>query len=384
MIRLRSLTLLAVWQAGCNPSESPEPKVPIAVIDTLSGQIVERWDAPKLTFDVAFDDVGNSLWAISEYEADYRSEYESAPRIWELRAGEAPQLWHTLPEVWQELSVYPHYWIDFGAVAVDTTARRGAFTSPRSKVLALIDLDTGALVREIVSLHQSHGTAFDSRRGIGYESISGLPFAYRSSDGDLLGTDLCSPGFGGPGLTLSSSGILYAPTYNFDAAGDTVCRFDPDVGAELLPNGFGCDGGYCSTVGVIVSPDASTLFVATPKIDSSATPSFHVRGLTGGYYDEVMNEAGPQGFELTPDGSTLFVSQIACERIAVYDASPPFVHLYDIALDGEALGMDLSADGSRLFVAQADPNGALGHRKSFLDGISNDRDLVCPPIVPPP
>lgn len=371
-LRLRKLRSLlgTVFLAGCFP-QGGDRALPVAVVDTSTLEIVERWRAPHLTYDVAFDDATGRLWAASEAET---------PRVWELSAEGDPVFRHKLSNdfdpIWKGDS------LDFGAVAVDSTARRGAFTSPRSKELALLDLDSGEFLGSLISDYLPHGVVFDTQRGLGYSDATD-PYVFRSSDGELLGYSLCAPQAGGPSLSLSSAGFLFAPSAPL-FADDELCIYHPDTGPVFTDDGWGCDS-YCAPAGTAVTPSGSRLFVATPMIGSPDGPGFHVLEVAVGVEYFVTDVAGPHGFELSPDGSRLYVTEIACNRISVYDPRP-FApeHLFDIEMDGETMGMDLSADGSRLYVAQVDPAGALGHGKRYLDGTDGDRHTECPPILPPP
>lgn len=351
--------------AACAP-ESEERPLPIAVVDTSALEIVDRVSAPRNTFDVAYDDATGSVWTISEGRT---------ARVSEIPLDGKPVLRHTLDL--QMDSLGKGYWLDSGAIAIDTTARRAAFTSPRSSQLVLFDLDTGEPLREIVSDYLAHSTVFDPRNGVGYSS-SGLPYAFQTSDGEVLASDIC---VGGPPLVVSSSGLLYAP-YGPLFGDSSICRYDPEVGVSSLPAAIGA-----AAKGAVLSPDGQRLYIAYPSTTqffaeaSMDLPIFQVLDMTTLDWEIVGGFAGAHGFEISPDGTRLFVTNVACNRVSVYDSTSFLpTHVMDIAMEGETMGMDLTADGTRLYVTQVERRGPLGDGEGFLD---RDDGADCPPLLEP-
>lgn len=361
------LTLLI---AGCFPEDPGERALPIAVIDTATNQIVDRIDAPLLTHDIAFDDATGSLWAISESE-------RKPPRVWEISPNGKARRRYTLSMDFSGLGKLHE--MDYGAIALDRVARRGAFTSPRSSELVLIDIDSGDAIRKITSEYLPHGTVFDTQRGIGYATSASLPYAFRTEDGEILADYFCTDTFGGPPIAISTTGLVYAPigiSTATDPWGDYVCVFHPDSGATSIE--LECDSAGCWPASTLVSPDGRRLFIAMPRVGR-----IHVVDLETSWQYAAYDASGPHGLEISPDGTRLYASKIACNRVSVFDPRPTTpVHLFDIELDGEPMGMSLSADGSLLFVSQVDPEGELGHGWEFLEEWHVTPD--CPPLVPPP
>ena len=136
--------ILIVASAACHRSDGGGGGG-LAIVDTLTGTVVEEWPAPPLTFDVAEDPVTGRVWAVAEHPED------DIARVWELTAdGSIPQ--YELhpgeggPGGTGYLSYSKYRWLDSGAIALDSGRRRGTFGSSGSDERVILDLDTGEWV----------------------------------------------------------------------------------------------------------------------------------------------------------------------------------------------------------------------------------------------
>lgn len=269
---------------------------------------------------------------------------------------------------------------------MDPVRRRGYFSSAASYYHHLLDLDSGTLITSIGGpSYLYHGSAFDQTSGVGYGSSNSVGYSFDTSSGLLLGE------------TCQAYALAYSEAqsrlYIAESTG-SITYFDPGNascnGLVLVAySGSEWWGGpaFCEIAGIAVSPDGSRLYVSCPAFSVlPPQPSFVIVDLTSGgglAQTEVLDPAGPHGFAVSPDSSTLYVTEIRCNRIRVYDAKTGAFR-YDIPMDGETLGIDLSADGSQLFVAQADPRSELGGGDEIYHKSGADYDYPppsCPPIV---
>lgn len=380
-MRLKRFICLGIsaLSVGC---DRPEKPLPVLVIDTSSGFIVERWPAPDLVYDVAIDPVTGRVWAAAEARFAWE--------IWELSRDSRPTLHQTvsIPDDGDGIDrpIHRSMYMDIGSLALDTVGRRGAFTSPRSEQLILLDIDSGEIVRRLLSDDWEHSVDFDEDGGIGYATTGEVVYAFSSATGDPVGIDLCDSWGTTNSWTIAidfseSTGKVYATLGN----DSEVCEYDPVLGTfSILP--LLCDeppDSRCFYNFAIASNHAGNrLYVADffglDTVAGFSPIEFLALG-TGGNLTQtsIMDGRGPHGFEISPDDSTLYVTEYTCNRIGVFDARSG-EHRYDIPTDGETLGMDLSADGSRLFVTQADPDGPLGGGTAYFTE-TNVFD-ACPPL----
>lgn len=349
--------LILLFLCSC-PGRRDEP-LDLLVIDTVSGSIVERWAAPRHTFDVKVDPSTGRVWAMSE---------QDEPSLWELYPMEDPRRVYMLGST----EAYPFgstlvedYWFDRGAIAIDPIRRRIAFSSPRSSRTVLMDLDTEQVVSQQATGPLWHSISFDTTSDIAYFTGNLDLYSFRISDGASLDDRLC---FGPENADWANNTMSVVVSEGgrqlFAINSETfLCRLALD-GTSSAPTFAVIDCGVvlCSAAGMAVDDAATRLYIANTALFASfpADPYERLPSLT--FWDLVANTqttvsapAMPHGLALTPDGQTLFVSHFFCNRIGVYDALNTN-HLYDIRTDGRSWGMDFSADGSRLFVTQFQPN----------------------------
>lgn len=387
-MRAWSLTLIplaafALPLAACEKEDRRAPD--LALVDTQTGEIVERWPAPALTFDVAEDPLTGRVWAVAENDGD------DTARVWELFPDRKELRYELHPGIdlganGPFLGYAKYYWLDSGAIALDPSRRRGSFGSPGSDERALLDLDTGEPLLSVYSEYWGFplGASFDTAAGIGYGTATGLFFAFATSSGDLS-AQYCPQAW------------VKAPVFNpvdrkvyFLSSEASVSVFDPATGAcgPQLPHLCGGLASRCDVTGTALSSDGSRLYVAAPSLDEDPhtedgrLPSFSIWDLTAPdladptAQTEITHGAAPHGFAVSPDDSTLYVTMVRCNRIGVFDARTG-EHQYDIPMDGETMGIDLSADGSLLYVSQISRNSVL----SIGDGrVLRERAGPCPPI----
>ena len=190
---------------------------------------------------------------------------------------------------------------------------------------------------------------------------------------------------------------LYAADPQYWSPGDIdkgqLCTYDAVTGSAHLET-ITCDAPgdsqYCDPAGLAVSGDGHRLYIATPDwLNPHPNPSFVIKDLVADTQTVVVDNAFPDGFALSPDDTTLYVTGLACNRIGVYDARTGD-HLYDVPMDGFTMGIDLSADGKHLYVAQTDTASYFQQSHTGESGfIRYVTDQViyyypCPPIVPKP
>ena len=375
--------ILIVASAACHRSDGGGGG--LAIVDTLTGTVVEEWPAPPLTFDVAEDPVTGRVWAVAEHPED------DIARVWELTAdGSIPQ--YELhpgeggPGGTGYLSYSKYRWLDSGAIALDSGRRRGTFGSSGSDERVILDLDTGERVNSISSYYWGWpiGATFDTASGIGFASTISILYSFETSSGVLAG-EYCPDHW------------VKAPTFNafdrkvyFISGESSISVLDPATGACGPPlyhlcNGYPVD---CEITGPMISHDGTRLYVAAPSLDDPVVPwdglpSFSIWDLTAPDLEapsaqtEFTNGAAPHGFAISPDDSTLYVTMVRCRRIGVYDARTG-EHFYDIPMHGETMGIDLSADGSRLYVTQVARDGVLS--PAYSDDILRERAGPCPPL----
>lgn len=362
--------IVALLNVGCPRDRAGAPG--LAVIDTSLGEVVERWDAPALTFDVAQDPVTGRVWAVAEHTSD------AIPRVWELFPDSDPELRFELrpggsgPEP-AGTGYFNHakvYWAGAHAIALDPGRRRGSFSSPGAEETSLLDIDSGDHVYSIYTGDYAAwiGASFDPVRGIGYGTTQGILYSIVTSSGQLAEGDLCPPWSSTPAVDPVGDRVF------FISADSWISYLDPVAGTCATSLRHFCNGysNRCTISGLTVSHDGERLYVAAPSIAGptppwDGPPSFSIWDLTAGALNdpdiqtEIVDGAGPHQFALSPDDSTLYVSMLRCDRIGVYDAITG-EHRYDIRTDGETMGLDLSADGTRLFVAQVRSDSVLGKR----------------------
>lgn len=338
-----------------------------------------------MLYDVAVDGATGRVWGIAETSRKIGPEGSEGAKLWELFPGASPEQRFQLEPVGGGLLTVTKawgYWLDYGNLAVDPTSRRIAVSSPSSFELAVLDLDTMRHVGSVFGpdyLYRS--AAFDSLNGIGYGSSNTDGFAFRASDAAILGS------------TCQAYALAYSEANQrlyIGASTGSVIIFDPATGTctpQILIEYNHPYPAFCGLRGIAVSPDGSRLFLSCTGVDRPLgefvvpQPSFLIMDLASGMnlaQTEVPDPAGPHGFVVSPDSSTLYVTETHCNRVRVYDAKTgAFRH--DIPTDGETLGIDLSADGSTLYVAQAHPDDPLGGGARMY----GDFDALpeCPPLV---
>lgn len=382
MARSRIACVVLVVACGCAEKSDRQP-LPLAVVETSSGRIVERWEAPALLFDVKEDPATGRVWAMAETSVHIGPEGSEGARVWELFPDAPPVEHYQLPPVAGGLlTVSKFYWRDFGHIAIDPIARRGLFAAPGSRFVALLDLDTGNLVSGQWGGYLWHGTTFDVEGRIGYASTNELAYAFRTSDGEYQAQELC------PQMTSSHAVFFSQANRKLYIMGwlHSLCIYDPVLGTATGPLQAECGGDeLCDSVGITVSSDGRRLYVANPSfgpdsLGSRTISALVIWDLVTGVQRVIEDPIAPHGFALSPDDSTLYVTEHICNRIRVYDAISGAFR-YDIPTDGETLGIDLSADGTRLYVAQARANDRMGRGKSFWESSLEGEAPPCPPLV---
>ena len=253
----------------------------------------------------------------------------------------------------------------------------------------MLDLDTGEHIHSYyVSTYYAWpaGTAFDTKRGIGYGNIFGNPFSFRTEDGEVLDENLCGwSGTQGLHYSAAEDRLYVVAAYPF-AGG--LYYIDLATGDCGPPIGMDCDAeNYdCDITGLATSSNGRRLYVSAPSHTQGSADEYGIPGFgiwkTGADVIEkreaqrfYFDRAGPHGFALSPDDSTLYATEIWCNRISVYHARTG-EHLYDIPIDGETMGIDLSEDGSQLFVTRVGRGTVLGGGRRYLDNASGS----CPPL----
>lgn len=364
MIRWGLSVVSVLALAAC--SSEPRP-LPLLVIDTATADVVERWRVPDNTFDVADDDATGRVWIVAEADT---------PRVFEISSDGSGIERYRLNLVMGgggsgPLGLGRDYWVDYGAIAIDPVHRRGSFTSPRSNTLAILDLDTGEFVRGQVSQFLPHGTAYDSAGDVGYGSAQ-FAYSFRASDGTALVDDLCGE-FTAYALAFSDANQKLYATTGFNG----ICTYDPATNTPTRQAAVCNDAYFCDHAGIAVSGDGKRLYVSNPAYQTLGyLPSWSIWDLELGTQTDITDEAGPHGFAVSPDDSTLYVTETTCNRVRVFDAKTG-VHRYDIPTDGETLGIDLNADGSRLYVTQVRADSELGGGRQLMA----DHVGPCPPLV---
>lgn len=375
MLRPRWIHVLsAVLVGGCTGDVDRVEPLPLAVIDAATGRVGAEWEAPDRLFDVAVDPATGRVWGIAE-SSDFVYDGMPGPIVYELYADRPPR------EVYQlsvqsmdpngRWAVTKSFWMDTGSIAIDATNRRAAFTSPSTWETVLLDLDSGAPVMRYFSGWIRHGNAFWPEGGIGYLTGGGYATAFRSSEGEMLGA-LCDP------YDHQSSVVVSQPRDELyiilNGGLPDICIVDlTDFTWEVWP--IPCNAlGLCYPKGMAVHPDGKRVYIALQEWIDGYINTIGVFDAEARTWREVLDRAEPHGFAVSPDGRFLYVSEVSCHRVGVYDTDT-LERVADIPLEGDTLGIDLSSDGVNLFVAQARRGSTLG---GFLD------DAYCPEWKPVP
>lgn len=366
-----------VLAVGCR--NAAEPALPLVVIDTEAGWVVEEWKAPHLAYDIAIDDATGRAWLMAEHGGTY---------VWEVFPDREPQARAELPPSAQVSPPWPptrEGSLDRNQMALDPVRRRGAFSSSRSDVVLFLDLDSAEEVFRLHTYIFPHSIAYDIPRGVGYLAWYGVFSKFDTETGGLLIEELCPQTLAERNVVVSSAtGMAFTGSIGddlclYDAVANTSSIFTIDCGGQIDFYGH----RVCETVGLALSPAEDRLYVAFSRdlgadpLPDDPPPGLVFVDLTTKEQQYVVDTTGPNGIEVSPDGTTLYVSTIGCQRIRVYDAATRQPR-YDIPLDGEPRGMDLSEDGTRLYVTLADPDGRLGGGTEWVE----TRWGPCPPLVP--
>lgn len=167
----------------------------------------------------------------------------------------------------------------------------------------------------------------------------------------------------GGNTTLYGTGGLDDKVYVYTRAAASPTAPFTTTGAIALGHGQGIGLGVgANTGGLAVSADGKTLVVANNYNDSisvidtasqQVVADYDLRPYNTSGQDGVAGGEFPWAVALKTDG-TAFISSVRDREVVVVDvstpASPKFITR--IAVSGNAYGMALSADQSRLFVAQ--------------------------------
>lgn len=387
VVLILATVTVALHGAGCRRND-PAGAPGLAIVDTALGEVTDHWEAPALTFDVAEDPATGRVWAVAEHTGD------AVPRVWELFADAEPELRYELqpgasgpaPGGTGFFGYGKISWAGAHAISFDPVRRRGSFASPGSDEMALLDLDSGEQLWSVYSYDWGWpiGMSFDLEQGIGYGSTIGILYSVITSSGQVANSGICPGWASTPAVDHVGRRVFYI------ASGESLSSYDPVADACGRQLGHFCAGHAlgCTISGLIVSSDGERLYVAAPSLEPpippwDGPPSFSIWDLTAGDLDdpdiqtEIPDGAGPHQFALSPDDSTLYVSMLRCDRIGVYDAITG-EHRYDIRTDAETMGIDLSADGTRLFVTQVRSDSALS--RGPYDYTLRERAGGCPPL----
>lgn len=345
--RLLCVVFLAASCSGHREQAVPE-EFPLLVIDVEAARVEERWRAPPRLFATAIDDQTGRVYGISESSDVYRAG-DPGPVLWELHPDGPPREVFQLPGLEEEeLAVQREYWNDLGAITIDATRRRAVVSSPSSDEISLMDLESETIVASFPVSRLSHGTAVDTATGVGYASSLDGTFSFDLENGALLDTEICADALMPGAIAIASSGVVFVI-----ASPHEVCRHSiPSKVEEIL------------SIPCQHSPDCGFSGAAVWRNDLLAVTAAHSEAI---YYPHTLSGGlsldAPHGIEFRNGGRLRFVSKGLCQRVEIAeraDPEVPFSDVWDVPIDGDALGISATSDGSRLYVAQTDPDGVLG------------------------
>ena len=372
------LAALAGLVPGCGPAERPSEEfrnLPLAIVDTNTGRITAEWEAPERLFDVAVDPVTGRVWGVAD-SSWYIYDGMPGPMVYELYPDQPPRPIYEMGMQWLDpsthLQINRQDFLDYGNIALDPVNRRGLFTSPTTWETVLLDLDTDRRIKYYYGGgSRIHSNAFWDE-GLGYFTGGGYGAAIRSSDGEVLGV-FCSLDFPQHAAAISQPRdelyIVQGYTLMCIVHLDTFATEEWEIPCNA-------NSWNCLAVGTATHPDGRRLYLAMEDYSGADITTIGVFDAETRTWREVLDRSRPHGFAVSPDGRRLYVTERICRRIGVYDADS-LDRIADIPMEGNTLGIDLSADGQRLFVTQAADGTPLGS-----DGFDLG-DPFCPALAPP-
>jgi len=220
----------------------------------------------------------------------------------------------------------------------------------------LIDVDDGSTVREFsdpLFLFSPTGLALSpdgETLYVGATNASNADvYRFSTATGQRTGQYISSL-TGARGLALSNDG---ATLYVSGIGTDEVITFNTSTGTPTAA----ITSGLSNPQGIHLAPDGNSLFIANSSANNAVQ-----RGLPGGSLVQQFNPPGsfyaPSDVLLSPDASTLYVSTFGDSaatnnQLLRFDASTgSFLGSWTVPdPDGDLYGMAISPDGSRLFVS---------------------------------
>jgi hypothetical protein len=130
---------------------------------------------------------------------------------------------------------------------------------------------------------------------------------------------------GGLGATRDHPRLKTGDLYVDDPYSENITHFTINktdctltLDTTLYPSGdtsvFGGDG-------LAITPDGSTMFVGSTGDNRIYSHTIAANGSLGATFTEASTSAGPQGFEVSPDGKTLVVSYNIIQQVCAYPIS---------------------------------------------------------------